>query len=143
MAADSGSPAGPRDPSGAPRDPSGPAQGPIYGFSERGFNRVTRAVKLVEKELVPAPTGRRGRYPIGGGSPGQVAKVKTTITARSGQTAGTGTVTFQVPGDGNVYADGADDIPVKNPYASSLAVGKWVTVVRAPGGWTVFGADCP
>jgi hypothetical protein len=133
--ADSAKPPGPPDGS------SGSPGGPAYGFSERGFNRVTRAVKLVEKELVPAPTGRRSRYPIGGGG-GQVAKVTATVGARSGQTPGTGTVTFQVLKAG-VYSDGASGIAVKNPYATSIAIGKWVTLVPAAGGWTVFGADCP
>lgn len=129
-------------PPGMP-DSAGPQNGPVYGFTQKGFDRVTRATKLVEKELIPAATGRRGRYPIGGGSAGRVAVVKTTITARSGKTAGTGTVTFQgLGGDGN-YLDMLDGIPVKNPYAASIAIGKWVTLVSAPGGWTVFGAECP
>lgn len=133
--ADSGKPPGPPDASGSPG-------GPAYGFSDAGFKRVTRAVKLVEKELVPAAVGPRGRYPIGGGGGGQVAIVKTTITARSGKQYGTGTVTFQVANVSGLAKDGVTDIKVWNPYAASLAVGEWVTLIRTARGWTIFGADC-
>lgn len=72
-----------------------------------------------------------------------VAKVKTAISARSGQTAGHGVVNFEVLGDDGIYVIETEDITVYNPYGASIAVGRWVTLVSAPGGWHVFGADCP
>lgn len=124
------------------RDQPAPVTGPVYGFTERGFNRVTSAVKLVEKELAPAATGRNSRYPIGG-AVGQVAIVTTAITARAAKVAGKGKVTLQGLNSSGSYVDGKTLVDVWNPYAVSIAVGKWVTLVRGPGGWVVIGAECP
>lgn len=111
------------------------------GFTLAQAKRIAQVVKRSEQSYRnPPPT--QSRYPIGGFDGGQVAKVKTTIQPRSGQTAGTGTVTFQVLGEDGIYIDGETDVPVKNPYATSLSVGTWVTLVPASGGLTVFGANC-
>jgi hypothetical protein len=110
----------------------------VYGFTEQGFNRVTRATKLVEKELIPAATGRRGRYPIGGRSRIRVAKVKTGgITAASGATMGFGNVELCNVGTDRVAVPNGTVIEVSNA-GGSIAVDRFILIDDGPRGpWVV------
>ena len=111
-------------------------------FSRASAKRIAAVVRRVEHASRNGPPPR-GKYPVGDDGGGQVATVTTAVTARSGSTAGAGVVTFQDLNSSGVYVAGLTGIAVKNPYSSTIAVGKWVTLVSASGEWTVFGADCP
>ena len=66
-------------------------------FDKRSEQKITENIRYVSRLSRSNPETRR-RYPIGGGASGQWAKVKTLISASSGDTDGHGTVTIVDPG---------------------------------------------
>ncbi len=74
---------------------------------------------------------------------GYVAKTTSTITARSGSTAGSGTVQLQ-DFDGTSYSDAAESpLTVYLFSATSISSGKYCWVAPDPGGWWhVVSVEC-
>lgn len=88
------------------------------------------------------PNGTTVRVAVQGGR--RLAQTSTTITARSGTTAGTGTVAFaSITASTAAIAVGSQTQSVFNFSANSLASGKYCWVEQDPdGNWWVVSIEC-
>ncbi len=111
-------------------------------FDERSARRIAQVVR--DRERDPRKRPQRAATPSVV-LPTRNAMTTSTITARSGSTKGTGTVTLYVDdatGTGNDVVLQAG-VTVWNPYTASIASGTWVVVAIVDGLPQIQGASCP
>lgn len=126
------------NPPNADQQPPGNANGPVQidRVTADAFADATRYVQRIVR-------GRDDRgYPRGTGlNPGIYALTTSTISAASGATLGSGTVTLCSRSGATLTADGETGVTVYNA-GGSVASGRYVKLGCAGGAWSVDVDKC-
>lgn len=107
--------------------------------------RVARQTKIAERKAY-APQPRRRKYPVAGGL-GGLRYAKTGgggLTARSGTTLGSGTITFYAR-SGSTIALGTETATCYNVTTGAVAANATIVVGPddgTPPGWVAIVEDC-
>jgi hypothetical protein len=109
-------------------------------FSRRDAERVKRVVLQAERAFQNAPP--RGATK-GGLRNLRHAKTTTTVSARSGNTIGSGSADLYYVSGSTLTAESPTiNVTVKNSFGTALASGKWVIIEPISGEWFLVAADC-
>lgn len=92
-------------------------------------------------EVQQTPWGQLVRATGAGGGGVTLAKTSSSISARSGTAAGSGTVTPQ-SFDGSALADDGDDITVYSFSGTSIDTGKYCAIADIDGDPFVISVEC-